>query len=143
MLQVRLGQVSDLLRVVRFMPPTRVEGSNALLGHAKDVRSWIESCDLCNRRKTPRPNRAGLPGSLTVSSPAHTWAIDILGPFPETTNGNVYVLTMIDVFTRWLIAVPLRPNLWIRCAQVSYRRARCNGIIERLKLRIVVVHYHA
>ena len=42
MLQVRLGQVSDLLRVVRFMPPTRVEGSNALLGHAKDVRSQLQ-----------------------------------------------------------------------------------------------------
>ena len=41
-LPVRLEQVRHLLRTIRFRPPARVEGSNAMLGHAKEIRSELQ-----------------------------------------------------------------------------------------------------
>jgi hypothetical protein len=35
-------------------------------------------------------------------------AVDLVGPNPRTARGNVFILTALDTFTRYLIAVPLR-----------------------------------
>ena len=74
-----------------------------------DVRKWIKSCVPCRRRKTPRPMNAGLTQPMFQGAPMHTVAIDLVGPCPETENGDLWILTMMDVFTRWPIAVPI-PN---------------------------------
>ena len=34
-------------------------------------------------------------------------ALDILGPLPESKNGNRYILVMCDLFTKWTEAYPL------------------------------------
>ena len=78
-------------------------------GLSKDVRRWVRSCVPCLRRKSPRPLRSGLAQTMAVPHPAHTFAIDLVGPCPETAEGDVWILTIIDVFTRWPIAIPL-PN---------------------------------
>ena len=75
----------------------------------RDVRRWVRSCVPCLRRKSPRPLRAGLAQSMSSSHPWHTAAIDFVGPCPESPDGNVWILTIIDTFTRWPIAIPL-PN---------------------------------
>lgn len=36
-------------------------------------------------------------------------AVDVLGPFPKTTNGNCFILVAIDYFTKWPEAYVL-PN---------------------------------
>ena len=41
------------------------------------------------------------------SYPFEITSIDVVGPLPETTNGNKYLLTIQDAFTRWPIAVPI------------------------------------
>jgi transposase InsO family protein len=35
--------------------------------------------------------------------------MDVVGPFPESTAGNTYVLVVADYFTRWVEAYPI-PN---------------------------------
>ena len=34
--------------------------------------------------------------------------IDLTGPFPETSNGFLYILTATDYFLKWVEAFPLR-----------------------------------
>ena len=34
-------------------------------------------------------------------------AMDILGPLPESTAGNRYVLVIADYFTKWIEAFPM------------------------------------
>ena len=60
------------------------------------------------RRKSPRPLRAGLMDTMSSSHPWHTVAIDFVGPCPPTPEGHCYILTMIDTFTRWPIAIPVK-----------------------------------
>ena len=75
---------------------------------SRDVGRWIKACAICCRRKTPRPKHAGKPYSVcTTPYPFHTVAIDLVGPIEETLKGNKYILTMLDLFTRWTIAVPI------------------------------------
>jgi len=75
---------------------------------ARDVKRWISACLVCRRRKTPRPRNAGTPAiSCRSRHPGHTVAIDLVGPAEDTLNGNKYILTMMDLFTRWVVAVPI------------------------------------
>ena len=72
-----------------------------------DIKSFIRGCLPCLRRKTPRPRQAGLTSPMLAPDPRYGWAIDSVGKLPVTRDGNQYVLTMINVFTRWVIAVPI------------------------------------
>jgi transposase InsO family protein len=77
-------------------------------GMYKDVKRWIGACSRCTKRKTPRPLRAGERAFVQASTANETWAIDIVGPMPETDEGYKWALTCIDTFTRWPIVTPLR-----------------------------------
>jgi hypothetical protein len=35
------------------------------------------------------------------------WAMDIMGPLPETASGHRYILVATDLFSKWVVAVPL------------------------------------
>ena len=72
-----------------------------------DVRKFCKSCISCRLRKTVKPNRAGLTTPILAPYPFHTLGMDIVGPLPETVNGHRYILTVIDLFTRWPIAIPI------------------------------------
>ena len=47
--------------------------------------------------------------SIKVGSPMQLVAVDILGPLPESQDGNSYVLVVANYFTRWAEAFPI-PN---------------------------------
>ena len=39
----------------------------------------------------------------------NSFSVDIVGPFPESNNGNKYILVVVDQFTKWSEAYPI-PN---------------------------------
>ena len=76
-------------------------------GHTADVREWCRSCDPCSQRKTPNPKPRAPLVSIQAGHPMQLVATDIVGPFPESTLGNSYILVAIDYFTRWVEAYPI------------------------------------
>ena len=78
-------------------------------GHWNDVQDWCNTCSACISRKSSASKpRAGLQPIL-AGYPLQLVAIDILGPLPESTTGNSYILVVGDYFTRWMEAYPI-PN---------------------------------
>ena len=72
----------------------------------RDVRNWIESCEVCLKRKGTKQKHRH---SLTKCKPSHPFwqvSLDIMGPFPES-QGNKYILLIGDQFSKWYEAVAL------------------------------------
>lgn len=66
---------------------------------SRDLKNFVISCAVCNRNKKPnRRARARL-----ISS-----HLNFMGPFPVTKNGNTCILMMVDQFTKWVVAKPIR-----------------------------------
>jgi transposase InsO family protein len=65
----------------------------------KDVEEFIKSCDNCQRRNKPKGKHEL--HSIRIKEPWYLIGIDIVGPLPITENGNRYIVTAMDYFTKW------------------------------------------
>ncbi|XP_072170033.1 uncharacterized protein [Diadema setosum] len=74
------------------------------------LRRWSISrgvCTTCNRsKKTVRYGRHPLI-NYHAGAPMERVRLDFIGPLPKTTQGNEYILMMVDQFTKWIECVPL------------------------------------
>ena len=78
------------------------------VGWKKDVEKYILSCEECARYFRGKPSyRAPLQIAL-VGEPFERISLDITGPHPRSRLGNVWILTIIDLFTKWAMAFPIR-----------------------------------
>ena len=73
----------------------------------EDVSYWCNSCSSCARFKSVHASKAPLK-SLLAGHPQEVVAIDFVGPMSSpTTRNNLYLLVMVDYFTRYAEAIPL------------------------------------
>jgi len=73
-------------------------------GMARDVRSFIRQCDTCAKRKRPVGKKKAPLQQYHVGGPMERIALDVLGPLPESEDGNVYILVVGDYFTKFVEA---------------------------------------
>ena len=73
------------------------------------VHQWCQTCTTCAARKTPVPKNRGKLQSIQPGYQMQMVAMDLLGPLPESTHKNSYILVVADYFTRWTEAYAL-PN---------------------------------
>ena len=43
-----------------------------------------------------------------IITPCEVLGIDLVGPWPTTSRGNNYILTVIDFFTHWVWFIPIK-----------------------------------
>ena len=78
-------------------------------GHFNALQDWCQTCPECATRKLKVPRQRAPLGTITAGYPTQIMAVDLLGPLPESDNGNSYVMVVGDYFTRWMEALPI-PN---------------------------------
>ena len=76
---------------------------------AEDVRWWIKTCEVCQKRKCPHAWPKAPLQTFLSGMPNERVAMDIVDHLQESNDGNVCVLTITDHFTKYVKTVPL-PN---------------------------------
>ncbi|GFO15100.1 gypsy retrotransposon integrase-like protein 1 [Plakobranchus ocellatus] len=78
-------------------------------GVCSDVKNYITSCHLCQiKPRTGQDRPAPFQPVSIVGEPFERLMIDFVSPLPLSSDRYVYLLTLVDVSTRWAEAVPLR-----------------------------------
>ena len=75
----------------------------------KDVKERIARCIKCNLNKVRKRTKNEMFITDTPHRSFDKIAMDIVGPYPKTSSGNEYVLTIQDLLTKYVVLIPL-PN---------------------------------
>lgn len=76
---------------------------------AVDVKTFISSCDICQKTKAPNTIlRPPMSQKFQVKRPFQQLYIDLLGPYPRSKNGNIGMLIIVDHLTKFTILIPLK-----------------------------------
>uniref|UniRef100_A0A2S2QRJ0 RNA-directed DNA polymerase n=1 Tax=Sipha flava TaxID=143950 RepID=A0A2S2QRJ0_9HEMI len=74
----------------------------------RDVEDYIKKCASCQVNKVDnRSTKQPMVISTTASEPFERTFIDVVGPLPQTFNGNVYILTIQCDLTKFSVAIPM------------------------------------
>jgi len=92
-----------------IMETTRAASQNLYWPNMRtDIANHVRKCQTCQYSKS---GRASPKASLHLRQPTlpfQTLSIDLMGPYPRTPRGNTHLLTVEDLFTRWVEAYPIR-----------------------------------
>ena len=77
-------------------------------GIRRSVQEYIKQCAVCTQRKTPTDNNKAPQQTIEVGEPFTFWAMDYMGPLPETSRGNRHILVAMDHFSKWCEAFRLK-----------------------------------
>ena len=94
-------------------------------GWSTDVQLAKRRCQQCARYQRPRPYRQGSLHPMVTGEPWERLWIDVTGPHPTSASGNVYILTIIDHFTKWVELFPMRNQEASTVAKILVDRVFC------------------
>jgi hypothetical protein len=83
-----------------------------------DARLWIKWCDPCARYHRGSPPKQAELNPFPAGDVFETMSMDITGPHPRSRDGNECILTVMDSFSKFAEAIPIRCHT----AQVVARR---------------------
>lgn len=95
---------------------------------ADDIKSFVGSCDVCQRTKTRVMDAAEQGHIVDVDElkPLSFWSVDLQGPYHTTRRGKRYIIVAIDYLTKWVEIACLRD-----ATAVSTARFLVDNIILR------------
>jgi len=76
-------------------------------GWSGDVKRFCQRCPQCNQYRRGKPPKQGPLQPLPCGEPWERLSLDITGPHPRSKKGNIYILTMMDNFSKYVEAVPM------------------------------------
>ena len=94
---------------------------------AKDIRTYIGSCDTClSFKRSQHRMNPPLESFPIPTGPNQRIHVDLLGPLPLSSTKLQYVAVIVDAFTKLLVTFPLRHKTSIAFLQGMHRHYICN-----------------
>lgn len=102
-------------------------------GMLKKAEEVVRTCRNCQEAgERPQPQRHTLVAHQQ-GYPFQKLAIDFVGPLPASRQGSRYILTVLDTFTKWVEAFPLRAaTAEAACKQLATQVFARYGLPESL-----------
>lgn len=85
----------------------------------RQVRDYIQKCDVCKVSKPP--NRLMTPPmgqQIQVERPFQRLYIDLLGPYPRTSTGKTTILIILDHFSKFVVLKALNKGTSSQIVQI-------------------------
>jgi transposase InsO family protein len=73
----------------------------------EDIKRWVQNCKACVLSKKASEQHRAPMGTTQAGYPLERVALDVMGPLPES-NGYAYILVIVDYFSKFCEAYPLR-----------------------------------
>ncbi|KAG5273572.1 hypothetical protein AALO_G00152830 [Alosa alosa] len=97
----------------------------------KDVEEWVRCCHQCQLSNTSK-KVSPVPPPIKVTEPWDVVGIDVIGPLRETPRNHQYVLTVTDLFTKWVIAEPLQTSSASEVAPALVSKLYMFGMVRKI-----------
>jgi len=91
-------------------------------GWTGDVRRFLKMCDPCAQYHRGGPPKLATLKPFLAGDVFETVSIDVTGPHPRSRHGNVYMLTIMDHFSKWADAFPVTNHTAATVARVLFNR---------------------
>ena len=77
---------------------------------AEDLKLWIRTCEICQRRRRPGKTPRAPMAVFTAGVPNEQVSMDLCGPLSLTARGNKFILVITDKYTKFVraFAVPCK-----------------------------------
>ncbi|XP_006913322.1 gypsy retrotransposon integrase-like protein 1 isoform X2 [Pteropus alecto] len=85
---------------------TLVESNYYWTSVTNDVKQWVYACQHCQVAKNT-VMLAPKQHLLKVENPWSIVTVDLMGPFHTSNRSHVYAVIMTDLFTKWVVILPL------------------------------------
>ncbi|MEL7426754.1 MAG: RNase H-like domain-containing protein [Bacteroidota bacterium] len=70
------------------------------------IKTYVKECHVCAQNKPGSQNNSAPLHPIEINEPFVFWAMDYMGPLPETARGNKHLLVVMDHFTKWCEVFP-------------------------------------
>ena len=87
---------------------THIQAHFTWKGICSEVATYCKQCEVCAMRGKHKKQVQPLQPVPVVHKPWSKLAIDVIGPFDRTAAGNKFALTIVDMATRYPVAIPLK-----------------------------------
>ena len=82
----------------------------------KDIKQWVMECENCQSSKIMKHTKTAYQQLPSPTSKFETIHVDIVGPLPMCDTHS-YILSIVDRFSRWPVAIPMQGISSKECAQ--------------------------
>ncbi|GKU96922.1 hypothetical protein SLEP1_g10102 [Rubroshorea leprosula] len=99
----------------------------------EDAQNYVKKCPTCqfNADDIHMPGEALSP--LSYPWPFAQWGVDLLGPFVKGKGGCMYLVVVVDYFTKWIKAKPLSTTTEKKIEEFLFNSILCRfGIPKRI-----------
>ena len=89
-------------------------------GLYQNVHDYVMSCDKCQRAKCQKHKHPAPLQPLPIENTFDRWHMDILTGLPKSKEGYQHILLIVDSFSRWSEALPLKTQEAREVAECLY-----------------------